>query len=73
MESLSVWIIYDHPVDYPNGFVARRAEVSTEPPLSHSFVYAGDLASLRREMRSRRLFRIPRDPKDYPKIIETWI
>ena len=27
MTALSMWTVYDHPSDYPRGFIARRFEV----------------------------------------------
>lgn len=71
---LSIWTLYDHPKDYPAGFIARRWEVyATGPVPTDDAVMANDLETLREHFRDCGLYCMPRQPGDDPVIIETWI
>jgi hypothetical protein len=73
---LTIYALYDHPLDYPDNYVIRRY-----------FVWAGgksgveetpfhldtSLDGCRLQMVALGLYRLPRDPSDDPKIIESWI
>ena len=71
MSSLRQYTIYDHPRDFPGGFVVREWEIS-----------AGGMASVRawtapsleaaRELIPEGLFCLQRDAADDPVIVETW-
>lgn len=68
--SIDCWVIYDHPKDYPDHFVARRFMHDRPTPdirLSES------LEELRLWMRKRRLMCFHRAIEDDPKIVETWL
>jgi hypothetical protein len=71
---LSIWTIYDHPRDYPNGFIARRhtVAVSGTGPTDDT-VKADDLTTLRRHLLQAGLTRINRSPEDEPQIVESWL
>ena len=48
-DRLAIWTVYDHPLDYPNDFVARRFEVDAggyRP--TESIIVTRDLETLRR-------------------------
>jgi hypothetical protein len=71
---MSMWIVYDHPTDFPTEFVARRHEIvrggsrpTDEAMASHS------LDSLREALVGRGLTCLSRSPHDDPKIVETWL
>lgn len=71
---LSVWTVYDHPRDCPNGFVARLHVAfsdGTTAPTKHA-CYAPTLEEVR-ALLPRGLACIARSPEDDPKIVETWI
>ena len=71
-DSLSMWVIYDHPKDFPDGFIARRHEATrTGPHPTDDIKTAASL--LRRELASQGLTRLTRDPDDDPKIVEVWL
>jgi hypothetical protein len=72
---MSVWTVYDHPVDRPDCYVARRFLIvgKSEPIATPDALRSHYLSALRTEMLRRRLARIPRDPHDDPVIIESWI
>jgi len=67
--SLELWTIYDHPLDFPYGYIARKFvdSVPTETSISSS-----RLEQLRDIFRKQQLTVFLRDDKDDPCIIETW-
>jgi hypothetical protein len=73
-ESLSIWVIYDHPRDFPDRFVARR-HVCTGPDQgpTDDIVTSKNLKQLRVAMERRYLTKLDRHPSDDPVIIETWL
>jgi hypothetical protein len=76
MSALAMWAVYDHPLDYPGKFVARRFEVSTSGPKpTESIIVAPDLETLRNMLRYEMKLSacITRAAQDDPKIVETWL
>jgi hypothetical protein len=70
---LEVWVVYDHPRDYPDHFVARRWEVRAGEPVPKDGVGFEDLDRLRAWMEQQGLAVIPRFGNDDPCIIEAWM
>ncbi len=71
---LVLWTIYDHPVDYPNDFVARAHAIrrgSSEP--TDQVIFAPDLEALRALLRQHGLYCLGRQADDQPQIVESWI
>jgi len=66
---LTSWVIYDHPKDYPDFYVARKFH--GENPASEHYL-AGSLNEIR-AMIPRGLFRIVRGINDELSIVETWL
>lgn len=73
-EALSIWVLYDHPTDWPDHFAARR-HVAYGPDAGPTadLVLDQDLERLRRVLERLGLTRLDRMPGDDPKIIETWL
>ena len=72
---LRMWTVYDHPLDYPNDFVARLFEVdaSGSHPTS-SIIITPDLQTMRDMLRFEMgLTFLDRQPEDDPKIVEVWL
>lgn len=69
-ETLSIWVIYDHPSDHPDHFVARRW--SYDRPTA-DIKLARDVVELRSEMMAMGLACIARAHSDDAKIMETWL
>ena len=71
---LSVWTIYDHPSDWPGGFVARRLEARTDHTVvaTADAVFAPTLEAVRAKL-PQGLDCVTRCPGDDPKIVESWI
>lgn len=70
---LSIWIIYDHPSDFPDSFVARRWEVRCVPVPTRDVLRADQLLTLQVYLATRGLVRFPRMPDDDPRIVEAWL
>jgi hypothetical protein len=66
---LELWVIFDHPKDYPNYFVVRV--FLNNQPTDRAFL-CNSLESARKVIPSDK-FCIQRDPNDDPVIVETWI
>lgn len=73
-QPLSIWTIYDHPRDFPDAYVARRAEIGAGV-VGHTSdtVTDQDLEKIRAEFRQRGLVRLPRAESDDPVIVEVWL
>jgi hypothetical protein len=74
-EVVRMWVVYDHPSDYPDHFVARlhEADASGSRPTG-SIVQSDDLAKLRDVLAfEMRLVCLTRDPTDDAKIMEVWL
>lgn len=72
--TLFMWVIFDHPLDFPDYFVAhKRAIYPGQDIPTRVFILDPNLEQLRDTMRERGLACLTRSPEDHPKIIETWI
>ena len=75
--NLYVFTVYDHPTDFPDHFVVRRFKISSEPPYEPIpdciFMQEKSLMVIRDYLSYIGLYKIPRDPNDDPKIVESWI
>lgn len=77
-EVMSMWTIYDHPLDYPEGFIARRFEISHSKVPGEGIAVTTDtlrgltLDDVRLQLPEGMVV-ISRSPKDEPQILETWL
>ena len=72
-ERLPMWVIYDHPTDHPDGYIARAWYSLPEPePMLLTFKTA-ELETLRQMMREGAYTCLGREPGDDSKIVETWL
>lgn len=78
-DDLPMWVIYDHPKDFPDCFVARKHVVvgGLPPGISMSgatpeTLTADTLAALREKLPPG-LTCLTRDLGDDPVILETWL
>lgn len=75
-DRLAMWTVYDHPSDFPRGYVARRFEIGKGldgPQPTDDVVGAGDLQQLRDSLRHAGLVCLTRNEGDEPQIVETWL
>lgn len=72
---LAMWVIYDRPLDYPRGYLARQWLVTPNGlAASNGEVITGaSLDEVRDKLAPFGLHRIQRDPRDEPQIVETWL
>ena len=70
MRPLVIWVVTDHPQDYPDYFVARRW-VDGQP--TGAAMMDRNLKDLRRILARYGLVRILRNKEDDPVIVETWV
>lgn len=69
-----MWTIYDHPKDYPIGFIARMwMMVDGRQLWTDRTLTSPHLEEVRFRLRSKGLSPVARDPRDDPKIVETWL
>ncbi|MFL1449166.1 hypothetical protein ACI77O_12295 [Pseudomonas tritici] len=71
-EQYSIWVVYDHPIEYPDKFVGRRWEVKPEHGPTEDILLADSVDALRQQLPAG-LIRLPRNVADNPSIVETWI
>jgi hypothetical protein len=67
---LPIWVVYDHPTDFPNNFVAR---LWLGERVTVAMMIGPNLDRLRAELERMGLVRLDRQPGDDPKILETWL
>jgi hypothetical protein len=67
---LPIWVVYDHPADFPSNFVARM-HLDEKP--TGNLMISPDLESIRDQLRRHGLVCMARHPDDDPKIVECWI
>ena len=71
--ALSIWTIYDHPRDYPDGFSARRFESGPGGVVATSDTLTGTLEDLREMLWKAGLLKLTREEGDAPQIVESWV
>jgi hypothetical protein len=71
---LPMWVVYDHPTDFPHEFVARCHNVDAKGSYPTDQVLTSmSLDLLRDELAARGLTPLNRMPGDDPKIVEVWL
>ena len=70
--TLELWVVYDHPSDFPGVFMARKWEPEGA---TEDIVEADDLAGVRKLILARApcAVRMARSKFDDAKIVETWL
>jgi len=71
---LAVWVIYDHPKDFPQGYVLRAQYVMDDSSIKADAIawYADDPDKLR-SILPPGLFKLMPAPQDDVTIMETWL
>lgn len=71
---LPLWVIYNHPTDFPDQYVARKHVASSTGVQPTDLVLTStDLDELRTTLRNQGLIQVPRSDTDDPVIVETWL
>lgn len=71
-DDLPMWTVTQHPLDYPDGFVARMCRALPQPQVTQFAVYGDTLEEVRAGLPPG-LFRMPRYDEDEPQIVEVWL
>jgi hypothetical protein len=73
-DDLAMWIVYDHPADFPDGFIARKFHTGRiQPTPTDDMVSSISLDTLRAWMIVHGLVCLARDPSDQAHIVESWL
>lgn len=73
MSVLDVWTIYDHPIDFPNHYIARLHKIENgECNATSEYIKHKSLDALR-AMLPNSLNCVGRSDNDLPHIIESWL
>jgi hypothetical protein len=72
-DALEMWVIYDHPRDMPDCFVARLWLIRAGQTIATSELRSAGTLDEVRKMLPRGLVNIGRQPKDEAVIIEVWL
>ena len=72
-EQLPMFVVYDHPSDHPDHFIARLWTGLPEPKPIYFSVRASTIEPIRVVMDACGLVHLDRSPSDAPTILETWI
>jgi hypothetical protein len=72
---LSMWTVYDHPLDYPDKFVARRFDIDHDGVRASSSIIVTPTLQMLRDILEFELHLtcLARNDDDDPKIVETWL
>jgi len=70
---MSVWTIYEKPLDCPDGFIARRHEGGAGGHRPTMDTVEGGLEHIRDVFERAGLVKLCRDDGDEPQIVESWI
>ncbi len=70
---LVMYVIYDHPKDFPDKFIARRWEDNGGEPVPCNVVKVGETIEEVRAALPAGLACFTRYPSDDPVIVETWM
>lgn len=72
---LVIWTIYDHPLDYPDHYVARKWLIGRkydEPEATDEILLDTDLEALRKKLPPW-LYCMPKQEGDDSIVIECWL
>jgi hypothetical protein len=69
------WVVYDHPKDFPDGFIARLWTVGRGGRIeaTNSIITTEDVGEIRKYLIAQGYIRMPRHPNDDPCILEVWL
>jgi len=71
--TMSQWVIYDHPRDYPDKFVMRRWGIRTGLVMATDDVKLADTLAEIRQQLPMGLYPLKRFEDDDPCIVEVWL
>ena len=69
-EELPIYVVYDHPSDYPDSYVVRKFNIDKPEGIIINDV---SLEKVRNKLEGMSLYNLGRSEGDDPKILECWI
>lgn len=75
-EALTMWTVYDHPLDAPDVFIAREWLIPPgggEAVPGQRTLRAQTIDDIREQLADWGLVRLMRSPGDDPRIVESWL
>lgn len=69
-DQLELWVVYDHPKDWPFGWIARKW--IGEAPTANTII-TSSIHDMRAQLQSMGLVSIGRSHNDDPAITEVWV
>jgi hypothetical protein len=72
-DKFRLWMIYDHPSDYPDSYVARLSVISSGVFEDTNEMFIADTLEEVRKLLPRGLACLSRDPDDDKAIVEVWL
>lgn len=69
---LELWLVYDHPPDFPNSFVARKWLISAGVDTKTGDIVIGSTLESVRDQIPHGLYSYPRHETDDACIVESW-
>lgn len=70
---IPIWVIYDHPTDFPDHFVARMHHSLPWPEPTELVMVSPNLEALRLYYAGCGFTLLPREECDDPVIVESWL
>ena len=71
---LTLYVVYDHPADFPESYVVRGRNISDGVDLhARDVICCAKVEPLREALRRKGLTCIGRQPEDDPVILEVWL
>lgn len=67
-----MWVVYERPLDYPEGFVARAHRITPGHTWPTPVAVFGQTLEEVRALMPMGLYMLPRDPSDDPCVVEVW-
>lgn len=72
--SISFWVVYDHPKDEPDTYIARRWTITNGVLcFTRDTITCQTVTAIRDWMRNAGLVHFNRSPADDPAILESWL
>lgn len=72
-DRLPQFVVYDHPEDFPQGYVARLWLTLPENVATAFTMRCVELAPIQDFLESLGMVKLYRSPDDQPHVLETWI
>ena len=74
LKGLPLWVVYDHPADHPDHYIARKFVITNfavDP--TRKYLRSHRLQVLQAALQRKGLTRMDHDISDDPVILETWL